>query len=198
MPKKTFSIDTGSEPDDLPTFDDYTGPPLTAGVWGGKVVFVKIAQNRNDDDMFKILLRVDGMEGNRAKYNGAVVWVNQNVTEQGAPYLKKFLEAIGAKWGDLGSVVTDESDPPIITKIGKLKLNGENPIVFVTKMGTYQGERRAELARFLPAGTEIADDGSGDDGNDGDSSSDSAPAGKKGKKDKAGKKAKAGADEPPF
>lgn len=198
MPKMKWDV-SSDEPEALSGFDEYVGPDLPRGVFKFKVVLIRVAENKNGEAMLKTLLQVHGMTGAKKKYNGAPLWVNQNVTEQGKPYLMKFLDALGVTWQEFNSqTVTDDSEPPNITKIGKTKINGENLVVATTKIGSYQGEKRAELSQFLPAGTDLPDD-DGDTGSISVEDPDATPkAGKKAKKDKGAKGSKADADEPPF
>jgi hypothetical protein len=134
-------------------FTAYDGPIPPAGVYNGVVKFIKVKTNRNGDPMLNGVIEIDESDGSKKKYNGYGIWFNQNVTEQGAPYLNAFLVALGCTYKEFvgGKVSTDNDDPPKILRIGRLNLTGDNKIVVATKRSTYNGTERLEVSRYMPA-----------------------------------------------
>lgn len=177
MGKVKWGIGT-EEPEDLQGFDVYDGPEPPKGVYKVRLKFLKLKTNKNGDDMLNGLLEINEERKDKKKYNGYGIWFNQNVTEQGAPYVKQFLTALGVSWKDfISSTITDDdTDPPTIKRLGKLKLvtaDGESTqpeCRVLTKRGSYQGDERLEVSRFLPPKDEDEDE---EDADDADSSDDS-------------------------
>lgn len=162
-------------------FTAYDGPVPPAGVYHGVVKFIKVKTNRNGDPMLNGVIEIDESDKSKSKYNGYGIWFNQNVTEQGAPYLNSFLVALGCTYKEFigGKVSTDNDEPPKILRIGRLNLTGDNKIVVATKRSTYNGTERLEVSRYMPAKDEdveeieeadeveeIEDDVADDDGTD--------------------------------
>jgi hypothetical protein len=118
----------GVEPDDLPDFqsnDDIVKKNKGALPPKGRtrVLVKKVTskENKNGDQMLTVTCEI-AEKGSKAEqaFNGYAMWERLNVTEQGAPYLKRFLTAIGCTWNDfINKTVADETqDPMVITKIG--------------------------------------------------------------------------------
>lgn len=153
------------EPEDLQQFDVYDGELPPKGVYNCRVKFLRLTTNKNDDDMIKGLLVIDET-GNKKQYNGYGIWFNQNVTEQGAPYLLRFLKALGLTWKDfINRTVVDDADPPNITKIGDLKFDKEPAVRVLAKRGSYQGNDKLDVTSFL-APRDESDEDEDDDGDD--------------------------------
>lgn len=129
MPKVKWAIDS-AEPDDLEPFDVYDGPNPPRGVYNGVITRLQLKENSNGDDMINGLFIMKTDDPEKKKYNGCAVWFNQNVTEQGAPYVKQFLKAVGLTWKEFVSrTVTESADRPTsITKIGNVKFNDGNEV----------------------------------------------------------------------
>lgn len=167
MGKVKWSIDA-DEPEDLEGYDVYDGPDLPKGVYRFQLKFLRLKENRNGDPMLNGLLVVNDDRADKKRYNGAPVWFNQNVTEQGKPYVKQFLNSIGVSWKDFMSktVMDEDTDPPTITKMGVTKLDGSTLLRALIKIqsGEYSGP---QVANFLPPRDEDDDDtGDSDDGDD--------------------------------
>ena len=152
MPKMRF---TGlpADPGELPGGDFYLGDVPPAGVYKCKVKWIKVKENKNNDPMINGIAVVNEPKGSsKSKFNGYAMFFNQNVTEQGAPFLAQFLTALGARYKDFaaGNVTVDSEETPNIVRIGTFKV-GDNPIVIAAKRGEWQGQDRLEVMRFLSA-----------------------------------------------
>lgn len=173
----------GSEPDDLPDFqsnDDIVKKNKGALPPKGRtrVLVKKVTskENKNGDQMLTVTCEIaeKGSKKEQA-FNGYAMWERLNVTEQGAPYLKRFLKAIGVSWNDfINKTVADESDEKqtVITKIGKVNLTKPVEAWVSIKHGVNQAdEDEAEVGRFLEPADDEPDD-SDDDGDDSDDDDD--------------------------
>jgi len=135
----------------------YDGPVPPAGMYRLVVKQLKIkGPNKNGDDMVNCVLEVTEPEAKgkakgkgKDKFNGYGVWMNQNISEQGAPYLASFLKAIGYSYEEfIKNVSTD--DKGLITKIGSRRLPSSDIFVTaVTKREEYDGEERLVVSRFV-------------------------------------------------
>jgi hypothetical protein len=171
MPKVKWGIDP-DEPEELEQFDTYDGPDLKSGVYQGNLLRLSVKENRNGDDMLNGMFQV--ADDTKPQYNGAVLWFNQNITDQGKPYVLQFLKAIGLTWKDFTDrTVTESSDRPTkVLKIGKVKFNdgAEVPVrvsVGMSKTTPEYPERKPEIKSFLvpreDEGWDDSDDGEDDD-----------------------------------
>lgn len=141
-------------------FNDYDGPVPPKGIYQHNLKKLWLTENKNGDQMIKGLAEIEET-GEKKKYNGYATWFNQNVTEQGLPYLKTFLDALGVSWDDFynKTVTADDEDnvgSPIV-KIGRVKI-GDNPLRINCKRGSYKGEDKLEVARFLEPKEPVDDD----------------------------------------
>ncbi len=170
MPKVKWGIDP-DEPEDLEQFDVYDGPDLRSGVYTGVLTRLTIKKNKNDDDMLNGLFIV--RDETKPQFNGAALWFNQNVTQQGAPYVKQWLKSIGLTWKDFtDKTVTEDSDRPTkVLKIGRVKFNDGNEVptrvqVGMSKKTDDYPESKPEIKSFLPPREDESDE-DWDDGDDG-------------------------------
>lgn len=170
MPKVKWGIDP-DEPEELEQFDVYDGPELRPGVYQGVITRLTVQENRNSDDMLKAMFIVRET-GEKAKYNGAVLWANQNVTDQGKPYLLQFLKALGLKWADFTSrsVLEDAKERPTkVLRIGNVKFNDGNEAPVRVNVGMSRStpeypDRKPEIKSWLqPRDAEEADWEDGED-----------------------------------
>lgn len=170
MPKVKWGI-SNDEPEELEQYDVYDGPELRSGVYQGNVLRLTVVKNRNDDDMLKVMFQVDET-GDKAKYNGAVLWSNQNVTDQSKPYLLQFLKALGLTWSDFTNrtVLEDGKERPTkVLKIGRVKFNDGNEVPCRVNVGLSKStpdypERKPEIKSWLlPRDAEEWDDDDADD-----------------------------------
>jgi len=150
-----------TEPDDLPDFlsneeiaEKMGGDPRGVfRVWIKKITVVK---NKNDDDMLKITAEIFDTAKDKKGYNGYAFWENQNITEQGAPFLKQFLKSIGVSWADFQQrtkmTAETKTEPRTIISIGKVNLAGKAKVTakVTTRGDNYQGNDRAVVGRWLP------------------------------------------------
>lgn len=151
------------EPEDLPDFlsneeivEKMGGEPKGVfRIWIKKLTVVK---NKNDDDMIKIVGEIFETDKEKKGYNGYAFWTQQNVTEQGASFLKQFLKSFGATWADFQQrtkmVPETKLDPATITAIGKVNFAGSKKVLAraTVGMGRASGgyEARTEIRRWLP------------------------------------------------
>lgn len=174
MPKVKWGIDP-NEPEELEQFEVYDGPELKTGVYEGVLTRLTVKENRNGDDMLNGLFQI--RDDTKAQYNGASLWFNQNITDQGKPYMLLFLKAIGLSWKDFTdrSVTEDKERPTKLLKIGKVKFNDGNEVkcrvqVGMSKPSPDYPERKPEIKQFLPArDAEEGWDDSGDKAEDDES-----------------------------
>lgn len=167
------------EPADLPDFqsnDDIVKKNKGALPPKGRTrVLVKkvtTKENKNGDQMLTVTCEIaeKGSKKEQA-FNGYAMWERLNVTEQGAPFLKRFLTAIGVTWNDfITKTVADETvEPTQITKIGKVKLDKPVEAWVSVRHGVNQAdEDEAEVGRFLPPQDEEEEPDDAEDDDDAD------------------------------
>jgi hypothetical protein len=137
------------------------------GPFNFRVQFVKVAKIQSGDnkgkDRLRVMLVLD--DPKTKDWNGYAVFDGFNVTEQGAPFLKRFLRALGLKWSDFieKSKQDTSQDPPALTQIGGVKFTGPKPAtvkatVKVSPPDDYNTEEFLEIARWLPADDEEPED----------------------------------------
>lgn len=136
--------------------DFYTGDVPPAGVYKGVVKRVTIKQNKNGDDMLNVLTEIKEPKGSpKAKFNGYGIWNNINITDQGVPYVKAFLLAVGANPDDFFAGkgnVDDKVTPNRLLSVGRFKFTEDGvPVVCATKRTTFQGNDRLEVRQYLAA-----------------------------------------------
>lgn len=175
--KVKWALGSG-EPDDLQDFKDNEQivkenkglPPK--GTYTLAVRWLRVKPNKNGDDRISTMLVMDEpKKGKGAPWNGYVVWDGFNVTEQGAPFIKRFLKAMGLSWSDFTELTKqDEQDPPHITRIGKVRFeSGKDPhvraLLKIVPPDDYNADERMEVQRYIPVEDDAADDAD-DDGED--------------------------------
>lgn len=156
--KSYDNIDTSQ---DAASGQYYMGELPPAGPYRAKVKFIKVKVNKNQDDMLNVLAEIAEPKGSaKAKYNGYGIWNNINITDQGVPYVKQFLDALGADSEAFfsGKGTQSTETPPQIMTIGKFKLTGENPIMVATKRTEYNGNERLEVTKWAPVDADDDDD----------------------------------------
>lgn len=171
MAKVKWAI-SDDDPEFVPSFDVYDGPEPPAGVYRFRLRRLGIRKNSNNDDMLNGLLVISDSRPDKKKYNGWTVWFNQNVTDQGKPYLVQFLASIGVTLSDFvnksahdGATVTER--PVQITRIASVKMESE-PMLRASLGMSKPTEKypiaKMEAKQFLPLEEETdADDKDGDD-----------------------------------
>jgi hypothetical protein len=106
MPKVKWGLSSG-EPDELEDFEVYDGPDLRNGVYQGKVTRLSIkGPNRNGDDMITGLWLAD--DPDKPQFRGAPLWFQQNISDQGKPYIRKLMEAMGLSYSDFENATVPE------------------------------------------------------------------------------------------
>lgn len=172
MAKWKSAFDADDEPEAAGgDFAAYDGPDLPFnGVFPFKIKLARMKKNRNKDDMIFLVLNVHAPEPDhdKHKYHGAPLFVNLNQTDQGKPYTKAMLDALGIRWKDFVTKTildVDESDPTkvTITRLGGKKMDGEVMVrVSLRKgKGTKEYPAKADVGTWLPY-VDPADDEDGD------------------------------------
>jgi hypothetical protein len=171
------------EPDDLGDFKDNeqivkeNGKKLPGkGPFTFAVKRLAVKPNKNGDDRISVMLVMkEPKKSKAASYNGYLVWDGFNVTEQGAPFIKRFLKALGLEWKDfIDRSKQDDQDPPHIVQIGKVKFEtGDDPTVRVLckimPADDFNDAEHLEVQRYLPLDDEEPDDDEEEDDDDAES-----------------------------
>jgi len=159
-----------TEPDDLPDFlfndeivDKMGGDPRGVfRVWVKKITVVK---NKNGDDMLKITAEIFDTDKEKRGYNGFALWENQNVTDEGARFLKQFLKSFGASWDDFQKrtkmIPETKLDPATIQSIGKANFAGSKKVLAKVTIGMDKGgggyDPKPSVRRWLPLADDMDD-----------------------------------------
>jgi hypothetical protein len=174
MPRVKWGIDT-DEPEELEQFDIYDGPDLKSGVYQGNILRLTIVKNRNQDDMIKGMWQCD--DPDKPQYKGAVLWFQQNITDQGKPYVLQWLQSMGLTWKQFTTqTVIEDADyskenPSKITKIGTVKFNDGNEVPCRVSVGLSRStpeypERKPEIKNWLKPKVDDWDAGDDDEPED--------------------------------
>lgn len=161
----------GDEPEDLQEFLSNEeivkkhGLPAK-GVYRFKVKRLTVKKNKNDDDRVSVMLvMAEPKKSKSSKWNGYLVWDGLNITAQSAPFIKRFLKAMGLTWADFrDKTKRDEQDPPHIVQIGSVKFEvGDkdpelNALVKVMPADDYNDDTHLEIARYIPVEDEDEDE----------------------------------------
>lgn len=100
MPVKVkWGLDDTSEPDPSAAGFIYDGETPPRGVYRAKLKKMYLKLNKNDEQMLSGVFEINE-SGDKAEYNGYGIWGNQNVTDQGRPFLMQMLQALGVSWND--------------------------------------------------------------------------------------------------
>lgn len=169
------------EPEDLQDFlsnDDIvkknTQKKTKDVLWPGKgphtfvIKRLTVKDNRNGDPRISVMaIMQNGKKSDAATWNGYLIWDGFNVNEQGAPFLKRFLKALGLTWEDFikKTKATQDGDKQQIVQIGKVKF-GEDATKDPTLLATikvkpaddYNDDEHMEIARYLPVEDEEEDE----------------------------------------
>jgi hypothetical protein len=150
------------KPEDLPDFltnDEIlekNGEKYPRGRFRLHIKEITVKKNNSDNDMMVIRCEVNETDKAKKSYNGWFLITNQNITDQGKPYLLKFLKAIGATWNDFmeNTRTTPETsvEPTKILSIGPVKFTG-NAKVYADALlvkDVYKDEERSQIGRWVP------------------------------------------------
>lgn len=149
MPKVSWgtSGDTVDEQEDS-EFTPYDGPIPPAGVYRLAVQSVEYVKFSTGKKGLKVFALVDDNRTDRKRYNGCPVWENVVDGESTAFRIKQWLTSIGATGKDWDATVIDKDN--MVQKFGRVKVDGLM-VRAALKQGTNNdGEKRAEISRFLP------------------------------------------------
>lgn len=170
MPKATkvkWSV-TGDEPEDLAEFKDNdqivkeNGKKLpTKGVYRLRVRRMYIKPNRNGDDRVSVMLLMNEPKKSKANsYNGYLVNDGFNITEQGKPFLKRFLKGLGLTWDDFynKSKQIQDGDRSELVQIAGIKFGSEETkevnvraLLRERQPDDFNPEPYMDVARYLPS-----------------------------------------------
>lgn len=161
MVKWKSNFDADDEPDAAGgDFSAYDGPDLPfSGVFPFKIKLARMKKNKNKDDMIFMVLNVHAPDADhdKHKYHGAPLFVNMNQTDQGRPYTKAMLDALGIKWKDFVTktildIDEEDSSKVTITRLGGKKMDGEVLVRVNLKKskGTKEYPSKAEVGSWLP------------------------------------------------
>lgn len=127
------------------------------GPWTFKVVQLRVKPNKNGDDRIGVMLTLkEPKDSDAASWNGYMIWDGFNVTEQGAPFLKRFLRALGLQWSDfVKKSKQDDQDPPHLVQIGGVKFEDAKDVTLratikVMDADDYNDDEHMEVGRYLP------------------------------------------------
>lgn len=175
--KKVKWAVAGDEPEDLAEFKDNEQivkenkglPPK--GVYKFAVRRIGVKPNKNEDDRLNVMLvMAEPKKSKAASWNGYVMWDGFNVTDQGKPFIKRFLKAMGLEWKDFYENSKEESDGDKrqIVQIGKAKIGGDKPpvidvLVKVKPADDYNDDEHLEPQRYIPKDDDSASDDAADE-----------------------------------
>lgn len=168
MPKVKWGV-SGSEVDEVEPgedFEQYDGPIPPRGIYRVSVKRIEYVKFSTNSKGLKLLLIIDENRKEKKIYNGCPLWENIVDTEANAWKIRQWLDAIGATGKDWDGTVIDNEN--MVTKFGRIAVDGLMLRVG-TKTGTNQdGDKRAEVARFLSKSSAKEEDDNSGDGDDGD------------------------------
>lgn len=149
----------------------YEGEVPPAGVYHGIIKRLELTNSAKGDPMLKCLIEVSDKDAKKKKYNGYGIWTNLMVTDQGKGYVNLMLNSIagslekGMKLQKLfwlkGVSTVGDGEGHILKIGGTFKVNSPNaeiPVIVGTKRGSYKGEERLEVSRFLVPSAEANTD----------------------------------------
>lgn len=164
---------SSEEPEDLQEFLDNSEivkknkglPPK--GVYTFDVRYLGIKPNKNGDDRVSVMLVMnEPKKGDGAPWNGYTMNDGFNITDQGKPWLKRFLKGLGLEWADFrdNSKEEENGDKRQLVQIGKVKFGNaakKHPTVRVLvkhmPADDYNDEEHLEVVRYIPSDDAPAD-----------------------------------------
>lgn len=130
-------------------------------VWVKEITVVK---NSSDNDMMVIRCEVNETDKVKKSYNGWFLITNQNITDQGKPYLLKFLKSIGVSWTDFMNNTRQTPETSVeaakILSIGSVKFTGNAKVyasVLLVK-DVYKDQERSQIGRWIAKESGAADE----------------------------------------
>lgn len=171
MAKVKWGLSNESEPADGDG-SFYSGPVPPVSNYACTLKFLRMGLDKNGTNRISGPCEISEPEGSRAaKYNGYAIWVGQSFTDhpRSKAYMMSLCKALGISWRDLLTrTITDKAkwskeDPAEITKIGGVKVDNLELIVVAKNGKDQDGNRRLEIASFLPEGWDPEDDEDDDD-----------------------------------
>jgi hypothetical protein len=163
---KAADIDNAEERES--DFTPYEGDVPTPGVYRMKLVRALVDTFSTGNGGLTMLLEIaEPKSSPKSKFNGAPLWERLVDKDTQTFQIKQFMRAIGGTGRHWANTVSkkDDQDREVVVKWGNILADGLI-IKAQVKRGSYQGEPRAEVARWLPKADE--DEDTADDGTDSD------------------------------
>jgi hypothetical protein len=169
----------GDEPEDLAEFKDNEqivkenkGLPAK-GVYRMAVRRMYVKPNKNEDDRISVMLVIDEPKKSKSvSFNGYLVRDGFNITEQGTPFLKRFLKGLGLSWDDFykRSKEQEDGDRRELIQIGGTKFGSAaskpvyvNALLKEKPADDYNDEPYMDVVRYIPKDDDEGDSDSGAD-----------------------------------
>lgn len=150
-------------------FTPYEGDVPTAGVYRLAARFLRVTAFDSGNSGLTMLWVVDEPKSSaKAIFNGAPIWERLVDTDTQTWKIKQFMRAIGGTgrhWANTVSAENERGDDEV-QKFGNIVVAGLRAKALL-KRGSYQGEPRAEVARWMPKADE-SDDSADDTADSGD------------------------------
>ena len=164
--------DLGEEPDEsaLDSSGIYAGDTPPKGMYTCRVVGARVKPNKNEDPRVNFWIEVQE-SGSKKQYSGYRFYDGQNVAvgEVQQRIWKQIAHALGLTYAAIQTKTTVNSlSREDIEKLGGVIVEKLPKFSALCKAGTYQGEPRLEIVRWLPLSDSDDDEGDSDDDDDGD------------------------------
>lgn len=148
-------------------FTPYEGPTPPRGVYRMALKTAQKKEFNSGNSGIELLFEIaEPGASAKAKFNGCPLWFYLVDTDSSAGNIKNFMRAIGGSGRNWANIMTTEDDRgrEIVTKFGAIIAKGI-AVRAETRLESYEGEKRAKIARFLPKADESdpADDSADSD-----------------------------------
>lgn len=158
---------SSDEPEDLQEFLDNSEivkknkglPPK--GVYTFDVRYMSVKPNKNGDDRVGVMLVMnEPKKGDGVPWNGYTMNDGFNITDQGKPWLKRFLKGLGLEWADFRdrSKVEEDGEKRQLVQIGKVKFGTQakkhpqvRALVKHAPADDYNDEEYLAPVRYIPS-----------------------------------------------
>lgn len=161
MPKVMKWSTSADEIDEVETkdqqeFEPYDGPlPPNGMILRFDVKRITADTFQSGNSGLVVLLEVN--DPAKSKYNGLAVWDRITDSEAAAWKIRQFLDGIGGVGSDWAKTAIEEIDGKThVVKFGKIRVEGL-AVRVQTKRGSYQGEPKTEVGRYMVRDAEKLD-----------------------------------------
>lgn len=119
---------------------------------------VTVKPNRNGDDRVAVMQVIQNGKGEDQSWNGYLIFDGFNITEQGKPFLKRWLASLGLKWTDFYTNSLGETDKnsgvTTMSRIGKVKFDGTKEVtnratVTIKPPDDFNDDDHLEIRRYI-------------------------------------------------